>query len=81
MMMVLLTIAQRPLPLMSASYQYHCQRVKLIFAEGEQCAGQTQSNLWSVTSFRPKLFIITRAEGGKEDASLTIMMPTPKLHG
>lgn len=35
MLMVLLTIAQRPLPLMSASYQYHCQRVKLIFAEGE----------------------------------------------
>lgn len=81
MLKVRLTFAQRSSPLISANNQYHCQRVKSLFAEGEQGADRTQSNLWTVTSFWPKLVIITRAEGGKEDVSLTIKQPSPKLRG
>lgn len=81
MLKVRLRVARRSSPSMSANDQDHCQRVKSLFAEGEQGADQTQSNLWTITSFRAKLVIITRAEGGKEDVSLTIKQPSPKLRG
>lgn len=81
MLKVRLRVARRSSPSMSANDQDHCQRVKSLFAEGEQGADQTQSNLWTITTFRAKLVIITRAEGGKEDVSLTIKQPSPKLRG
>ena len=81
MLKVRLTFAQRSSPLISANNQYHCQRVKSLFAAGVQGAGRTQSNRWSVTGFWPKFVIVSRAEGGKEDVSLTIKQPSPKLRG